>query len=763
MRSASIPAFVVIGAFALAGLAPLFARLWGRRAGYPIALGYAVGAILLGLTPVLDGETLATSVQWIPALDIRLTFVTDGLGLLFAFLVLGIGALVMAYSAGYFADDDDMGRFYGLLCLFGASMLGLVLAGDAILLFVFWELTSVTSFFLIAGDGGARQRPATRALLVTGGGGLALLAGLLLMATEVGSFELAAMTAGAEQIATSAAAPAIFLLILLGAGTKSAQVPFHFWLRGAMVAPTPTSTYLHAATMVKAGVYLLARFAPLLAASGVWRHVIVFVGLTTSVVGAAQALKQVDLKALLAYSTVSQLGLMVALAGVATFEALVALTVVIVAHALYKSTAFMVTGIVDKQAGSRDLRELSRLRSAMPLTAGVALLAVLSMAGIPLFLGFVGKEEGLGVLLDGLGGGFWSLAAVAGAVVSAALTFAYAARLYHGVFGGGPARRGAPDPSVPFLAPAAVAAVAGLLLGVLVALLDPLVAAVASSATLETGSPHLALWHGIGAPLLLSLAAIGGGTALFLWRGRVDALAGRIRFETGGAESFDRLYQGAVDLGRTVGEPFLSWAPVRHLTWVLVTLIAVALGAWRYGGILPDAASPQVGWIDWAVAAVVAAGCLFIVQAKVRLAAVALLGLVGFLVAVIYVLFGAPDLAITQLLIETLTIALVVFVFRRLPPIFREVRRIRLWLTGSLAVAVGLLAGAGTYLLTGRREASEAALYFLEAAPRDAGADNVVNAILVDFRALDTLGEITVLAIGAVGVFALVRIARRRS
>jgi multicomponent Na+:H+ antiporter subunit A len=756
-----VPGVVLGGMFLLAAACPMLARLWGKRTGYPLAACYALGATALAAASDMGGTALEVSARWVPALGISLTLTVDGLALLFALLVLGIGALVMAYAAAYFSEDSQMGRLYGLLTLFAASMLGLVLAGDIILLFIFWELTSVSSFFLIAGDGGARQKPATQAFLVTGIGGLALLAGLLLMGSVAGTFELSTILASAGTIAESPLAPGILLLVLAGAFTKSAQIPFHFWLRGAMVAPTPVSTYLHAATMVKAGIYLLARLAPLIAASGGWRHVIIFTGLTTAAVAAFQALKQYDLKALLAYSTVSQLGLLTALAGIATFKALVALGVLTLAHALYKSAAFMVVGIVDKKAGTRDLRELSGLRHSMPVTALVGGLAGLSMAGLPFFLGFVSKEEAFGVILEDVGSGPAILVAAALALASAIFTFAYAARLFLGIFGGKPMRHPAEEPARSFLLPAATTALAGAVLGLSVPLLDPFIERVAASATRGTGNVHLTLWHGFTVALLMSVVAVSLGTFLYLQRVRVEKIVARVRFPYEGSRVFDRLYDAAISLGKRVGDPFLSHAPVRHLSWVFVTTAAVALAVWAYEGAALTTPPPADFTADRAITVVIAVACVLVALTRVRLAAVAMLGLVGFLVAVLYVLFGAPDLAITQLLIETLTVTLVVLVFRRLPSTFRHVPRPRAIATGALAVFMGALATAGTYALTGRRELSEAGRYYLEAAPRDAGGNNVVNTILVDFRALDTLGEITVLAVAAVGVFSIVKLTRK--
>ncbi len=752
----ALPLLVLLAA---AAAVPYLARRRGRDTGYVLAAVFIVALVplLVPAASVLRGERLVFSVPWLPGLDVRFTLALDGLSLFFALVVLGIGAVVMAYAARYLEMDVSHARLYTLLTVFGAAMLGLVLAGDVIVLYVFWELTSVLSFLLIGGSGRAEARAAaTRALLVTSLGGLALFAGLVLMGLASGTTDMALILSDPGRVAASATGPFVLALLLAGAFTKSAQFPFHFWLPGAMVAPTPVSTYLHAATMVKAGIYLVARMEPLFGVSGgPWREIIVIVGLVTALAGAFLALKQHDLKELLAYSTVSQLGFLMALAGVGTFPALAAMAAHLLAHALYKSTLFMAVGIIDREAGSRDIRQLTGLRKAMPLTATVTALAAMSMAGLPPLLGFVSKEESFVAFLSAPGPSWFAPLAGAMAAASASLTFAYGMRIFDGAFEG-PLTQELYEPRRSFLAPAALTAVLGLGLGLIVGRLDGLVSAVAETATGLTGHVHLALWHGFTPALALAASMIGLGFVLFLLRAPVDRLMDQVRLPAG-APVFDALYDWIIRAGVAAAAPFMSSSPAVHLAWALATLLAAGSVAWLVlTPELPPLRAPVAPVADVVVAVLIVAAAAAAAVARARVAAVAVLGVVGFLMALVYALLGGPDLAITQLLVETLTVALVVLAFRRLSPAFPAVLRSRRIAALLLALLVGGAGAAATFAFTGRRGISEAGAYFLRAGPLEAGGQNVVNTILVDFRALDTLGEITVLAVAALGIIALV-------
>ncbi len=444
-----------------------------------------------------------------------------------------------------------------------------------------------------------------------------------------------------------------------------------------------------------------------------------------------------------------------ALAGIGTYAALAAMAAHVLAHALYKATLFMVVGIIDREAGSRDIRELTGLRKAMPWTAAATALAALSMAGIPPFLGFVSKEEAFAAFLGTPGPGWLAPLATTLAAASACLTFAYGARIFDGAFEG-PLTQKLFDPRRSFLVPAALTALAGLGMGLAVSRLNPLARAAADAAIGAPGEVDLALWHGFTPALALAAAMVTLGFVLFLLRRRIDRALDPVDLPTSGARVFDRVYDATIALGRRSGAPFTSSVPAVHMGWVLGALATAAVAAWLAWSpdVPPALATDELG-ADQVVAGLLALGAAGAALARSRIGAVAVLGIVGFLVAVVYVLLGGPDLAITQLLVETLTIALVVLVFRKLPRAFAAAGRPRRVAAGGAAVVVGVLAAAGTYAFTGRRDISAAGAYFLRAGPDEAGGRNVVNTILVDFRALDTLGEIAVLAVAAVGVIVL--------
>lgn len=734
-------------------------RALGPRAANYLGVGFTAAFLgfVLALPEVTSGVTIVAETPWFPGLGVNLSFVLDGLSLLFCLLITGVGALVMFYSARYFPRGSDVGRQVGLLTLFGAAMIGLVLAGDAILLVIFWELTSIISFFLIGEKGGDARGPATRALLITSIGGLALLGAMVGMSVLAGDASLASILAEGDTVATGALGTGFIALLFIAAFTKSAQAPVHFWLPGAMVASTPVSTYLHAATMVKAGIYLLMRFAPVLENSPI-RYVAVIVGAGTALFASIVALRQHDMKLLLAYSTVGQLGILTALAGSATSASLVAASVHILAHGAYKATLFMAAGVVENVTGGRDITRLSGLRRAMPLTTAITALSIMSMAGLPPFLGFVSKEETFSATLEGGGALGWTTTALL--VGAAIVTFAYGTRLLGVYLVGRPSHHERETRSL-ILMPA-VAAVFGGSLGIASAALGPLAGASAAAALGRSGSEaDLALWHGLTPALLLSAVVLGAGALLARTVSRRAARGDQPVPTARGAALWERGYAATIERGRRLGEPFLTFAPGVHLGWIAAACVVAASGAALATGFTVEGALQPESPLRWGTLALITCTSLAVGAARDRMAAIAFLGLTGFLVAFMFALLGAPDLVLTQLLVETLTIVLVVLVFRRLPRRFhRSTTRRRL-----AGVVFGGVTGIGaallTFSLTGRREISEAGTYYLEASPDEAGGTNTVNTILVDFRALDTLGEIAVLAAAAIGVFVLVRERRR--
>ncbi len=741
-------------------VSPAITARLGRMAGYPLAGVFVATAVLVlaEAGEVLAGGVVEESVRWVPTFGAELSLRLTGLGLLFAMLVLGVGALIMSYAPQYLSAQYEHGRLYSILTLFAGGMLGLVLAGDLILLLVFWELTTICSFLLVAGRGTTGSRPATRALVVTGSGGLALLGAVVLLVARTGSSDVDVVLASAPAALSETDLRNVALLVVLAAFTKSAQLPFHFWLPGAMVAITPVSAYLHAATLVKGGIYLLLLFSPLFAEFAPWHLTLMTVGLASMVFGAYQALRQHDLKALLAYSTVSQLGLMVALVGIGTSASLGAATLLVAAHALFKATLFMLVGIIDREAGSRDIRQLGGLRRAMPVTAGLTGLAAMSMAGIPPLVGFVAKEEAFYAFLGtseaswagGVAASGWLAAGVA--VAGTALTFAYSARIIVGAFAGPLRQESLYEPRAAFLAPAAIPAALGLVLGLEAWLLN----AVVDRAVLDTGfggsAVDLALWHGLTPALGLSVLAITLGGVIHLRRNRtaLDPQAPAPRMI--GPDLFDRGWDALLRLGAGVGRPVRSLAAGPHLAGVLVLLVALGAGAAQVVGDLPPARPDIVQPSDWVVLALLLPAVAALSRAGDGMAALVLSGAVGLIMAGWLIILGAPDVALTLLLVEVLTVVVAAPVLARLPDRGAHRRRPAAALA---AVVSGALVGGLVLLATGRRERSELADYFLAEAEPATGGSNVVNTILVDFRGLDTLGEVVVLAAAALALLAL--------
>ena len=765
--------WIVLAPLLAAVVAPWLARRLGGRAGWLLGLlSAALFARVMAWLPLEPGEALVEARPWAPSLGVELAFRLDGLSALFALLVTGIGALVLVYAGGYLAKDPRLGRFFATLLAFQGAMLGVVLADDVITLFVFWELTSVTSYLLVGYDherAGARAA-ALKALLVTGAGGLALLAGLLLMAVAgsdlgVASLKLSEL-AGAE-LRGHGLYPAILALVLIGAATKSAQMPFHFWLPAAMAAPTPVSAYLHSATMVKAGIYLLARLHPQLGLTLPWEIALGTIGTITMVIAAVMALGQSDLKRILAYSTVAVLGILTMLLGVGTELAIKTAIVFLVAHALYKAALFMVAGNVDHESGTRDVSILSGLRRAMPWTAAAGLLAALSKAGAPPMFGFIGKELLYKAKLDlETIAGWLIVAAVVANVALVATALLVAIRPFWGARG--------PTPRTPHEAPPAmllgpvVLSALGLIIGFFPGRFERELGSAAATAI--AGSPmvmDLKLWHGVNvdalAVMALSLLTLAAGTALFLGARRwLAPLAAALA--AGSRVGPTRAFESAVDRLPDLAGRVTAMVPITRLrsaivTALLVMVVLVAPALLRaFAAPLPRL-QPQpheLGLVGVALLSALLAGVL-----RSRLSAVAALGVTGLAVALLFTLFGAPDLAMTQIAVETLSVILLVLVFVALPPVVRRSGGWTRLRDGAIAVAVGAvmaLAVLATSLVDLEPEVSRR---YLEASVPEAFGRNVVNVILVDFRALDTLGEIVVVAVAGLGVAALLA-ARRR-
>jgi multicomponent Na+:H+ antiporter subunit A len=734
----------------------------GTAVGVALALA-AVVAVVHELPAVIAGSSLLSTWAWFPDLGPSLAFHLDGLSALFVLLIGGIGALVLLYSDRYLGAHPDAARGQLLLTLFMLSMLGLVLSDDVVLLFVFWELTTITSYLLIGFENerpGAR-RAALQALLVTGTGGLALLVGLLLMANIGGSFRISEWDSAA--FTAHPFYSVILLLVLLGAFTKSAQVPFHFWLPNAMAAPTPVSAYLHSATMVKAGVYLLARLQPTLGGTDAWFYALTIAGGATALWGALQALRQVDLKLALAHTTVMGLGVLVLFLGSNSTLAATAAVTFLIVHALYKSALFLVVGIVDHASGTRDVTLLGGLGRYMPRTALAAGVAALSMAGLPPLLGFLGKELAYESALSLVEQPFLLVAVLVlsnALVVAVALLVAY--RPFWGPLPGEP-RPLHPAPFVMLLGPLLIAAL-GLVFGLLPSftgrvLIEPAVSAIRG----QPSTVSLALWHGFNAPLALSVVTIALGLGIYRAREPLTANLSRLalRLPWTGDRAYDATLLGLQALARWQTAVLQGGSLRRYLATSFATIAVAILGVLGvHRAFSWPAAGQLVPPAVWAVAALILAGTVVAMLAGSRLAAIAALGVVGVGVSLLFLIFGAPDVAMTQLMVETLFVVIASVALLRLPALRGADLRTPAGRgrDAVLSIAVGFAVAALLLAVLSLPLDPLLGDWFVQHSVPEGHGRNVVNVILVDFRALDTLGEITVVAVAAMAAYALLKL-----
>ncbi|MGX7670817.1 Na+/H+ antiporter subunit A [Plantactinospora sp. DSM 117369] len=741
-----------------AALAPALVRRWGRRAFLPLAVApaSAFGWALGYAGTVRDGRAVVEVYPWVPELGLELALRVTTLSWLLMLLVGGIGALVLVYCVRYFdADEPGLGRFAAVFVGFAGAMLGVVVADDLLLLYVCWELTSVFSYLLIAHhpEQQASRRSANQALLVTTLGGLVMLVGFVMLGQHAGTYRW-------SEIAARPPPPGGYLgiavvLILVGALSKSAIFPTSFWLPAAMAAPTPVSAYLHAAAMVKAGVYLVALLAPAYAQVGPWRPVIYVTGIVTMLAGGWAALRQVDLKLLLAYGTVSQLGLLVVLVGAGTPDAALAGVAMLLGHALFKAALFLVVGIVDRRAGTRDLTVLSGLYRRMPLVCATAVLGAASMAGVPPLIGFVAKEAVLGAFTG-------DPVLLAALLLGAVLTAAYSARFGWGAFAGrSPSGEATPIRPVEtvLLAPAALLAVAGLVLGVLA---GPIGDALAGYPRSFGPIAHQLTFVPAPGPVLgMSLLALVGGLLVFASRGAVGVVQARVRAPFDGDTAYQVLSRGFDRVAVAVTGATQRGSLPQYLGIILLALVLV-LGGALLRGPWPDRVGSPHHPLQAVVGVVLGVAAVLTVRARRRLTAVILAGVTGYCTAMLFVLHGAPDLALAQFLAETVTIVIFVLVLRRLPARFsvRPLRRSR-WSRLAVGVAVGAVVTATAVVATGARRAPPVSAEFPGPALSFGYGRNVVNVTLVDIRAWDTMGEIAVLVVAATGVASLIFQRRR--
>jgi multicomponent Na+:H+ antiporter subunit A len=755
----------VLTLFALAALAPGVHRVLRERTGTLLAVVPAglFGWFLTGLEDVSRGEAWVQSWTGVEGLGIRLAFRLDGLSLLFALLVTGIGALVLVYAGSYFKGDTRLPRFYTAILFFMGAMLGLVLADDALVLFVFWELTSVSSYVLIGFDHEKEEARAAalQALFVTGGGGLALLAGLLLLGQIAGTFELSALEAQAATIQAHPLYLPVLLLVLLGAFTKSAQFPFHFWLPGAMAAPSPVSAYLHSATMVKAGIYLLARLNPALGGTDEWHSLIVLVGTVTLATGAVLAYGQTDLKRLLAFTTVSGLGTLTLLVGISTELSAQAAMIFLLVHALYKAALFLGVGTLDHEAGTRDLRVLGGLARALPLTAAAVAVSALSMAGLPPLFGFVAKEFFYEAKTGAPHAGpLVTVLSFAGSACVAAASGLVGWRAFFGPKRGQPPKAPHEGPPALWIGPVLLAAVSVLLSLLPDQLAVPLIQPAATAVHGAHTELELSPWIGLSPALVQGLVMLALGAALYLAHDRALVFTRGLHWLAawGPARAYRLALDGLAGLARWQTRHLQGGVLGTYLLIVVGTAVALAGGVFLDRVGWPDTPLDEIRVHELLAALAMLAGAVLVVRARSILVGVASLGIVGYGLALLFLFFGGPDLALTQFAVETLTVILFVLVLRRLPrlrslsPPSKRMRDAAVALAGGAVMTGIVLATAASFHPDPLRE------YFAHASAPLAHGRNVVNVILVDFRSLDTLGEITVLAVAALGVLALMRL-----
>ena len=737
------------------------------------AIGVSLSSLILLLTQakaVFNGETIIQTWSWLPQLGIDLSFRLDALGLLFSLLITGIGTLIFIYAYYYLSPQNSLSKLYVLLMLFMAAMLGISLSNNLILLLTFWELTSISSFLLVGywSNYEAAQRGSRMALTITGMGGLAMLGGFVLLAQITGTYQIDQILMMTEQIQSHDLFVPTLLLILLGAFTKSAQFPFHFWLPNAMAAPTPVSAYLHSATMVKAGIFLLARLLPIFAGAALYHNLVTFIGLFTLCMAAFFAIFKEDLKGLLAYSTISHLGLIMCLLGIGSPLAVAAAIFHIINHATFKAALFMIAGIIDHESGTRDLRKLSGLWQLLPFTATLTMITAASMAGVPLTNGFLSKEMFFTELVANLSGPVLWVSAIV-ATLAGIFAVAYSIRLVHGVFFDGPIGKNVPnkeahEPPFGMRAPATLLAVLCILVGLMPALLvEHIVNSTtrASTQLLQFEGTHLAIWHGFNLPLLMSAIALLGGIIFYFSL----AKGGKIREidldphlgQFQGKLLFQLFLKHLLQVSRKIKRKTENGSLQSYLVWIIVfTVFIVALPLFNQGlttGTRELTHAPIIAIVLWLL--LFSACWMMLWFHHERIKAVLISGAVGLVVTMIFVGLSAPDLAQTQITVDVVTTVLLLMSLSLLPQLTPyESSRSRRWRDALIAIGGGIGIGWIAWLVITRDHNSISWFFNQQSIPLGGGT-NVVNVILVDFRVFDTFGEIAVLGIAAIGTLCL--------
>jgi multicomponent Na+:H+ antiporter subunit A len=756
----------VMSGFIVASSVPFLGKLFRGRWSFVLtALPLALFIYFLTFIPSLfNNQPYLISYSWVPAMDINFSFVVDGLSLLFALMITGIGILVFLYTSSYMKGDVNLDRFYGYLSLFMGAMLGMVLSDNIFTLFVFWELTSISSFFLIGynTESSESRKSALIALAVTGLGGFFLLAAFAILGEVAGSYSIQEMLGSAGKLKEDPSYLVIIVCVFIAAFSKSAQFPLHFWLPGAMKAPTPVSTYLHSATMVKAGIYLLARFTPVLGNIPAWNNTLMIVGGFTMVYAAFHSIFKKDLKEILAYSTIAALGMLVFLLGIGTPGALLAMVVFIVIHALYKASLFLITGVIDHETGTRDINQLSGLRKVMMPVAIAGLLAMLSNSGIPPTFGFVGKDL---IYESTLGSEVFAITLTAVAVVTNMFL------LYAGILAGikpfaGPLPEAFKDAHLPdwrLWLPPFILGTAGLMLGLFPALVEegiigPALHSISPSAPVF----HLRLWHGFNTVLALSTITIVGGLLLyFLFKPGIRHQSRMAVFAKSSPENLALLLNRGFKNFANVWTRLFQNGYLRIYVLTIISFLTVLLAYKTFTQVSfyvnIDRVSPLTS-TELVVMIILVISVMYAVYTPSRLAAIAAMGVIGYCVCLIYVFYSAPDLAMTQFAIDTLTVILFLLVLYRLPKYINYSSRLIRVRDGLISLSFGtLITILGLEALYEPTD-KETTRFVAQNAYNLAKGKNVVNVILVDFRGIDTMVEITVLTIAALGVFAFLKL-----
>lgn len=755
---------ILIG-FIASALAPLIYKPLKNYFGW-IAASFPIFMFISFLSSyheVANGNIIRESVSWIPSLGINFTFLLDGLSLTFVLIITLIGAVVFLYAGAYMKEYEHTDRFYVYIGIFMTSMIGLVISDNMITLFMFWELTSISSYLLIGFNHHKEKsrKLALQALLVTGAGGLALLAGFILLSQISGSLEISSLYDLNNTIKNSPHYVAIVILILIGAFTKSAQFPFHFWLPNAMEAPTPVSAYLHSATMVKAGIYLIARLNHSLGGSEIWQDSIVIFGSLTMLFAAILSFNQMDLKKLLAYSTLSVLGTLTMLLGIGSKLAIKAFFIYLVAHSLYKGTLFLVAGTLDHETGTRDVSKLGGLKKIMPVTMITATLASFSMMGVIPLLGFIGKETVYSSILEV---DFWGQFLIAVAVISNALIVMITILVGFKPFWGNKVE----SPKQPHEAPLkmllgpAVLGILGLLMGIFPNFfIGKLLEQSSISILTETLGLKIKLWHGFNLVLLLSFITLFIGVLFYLLREKFLVVTQNVKLIRilKPSEWYEFLINGMMSFAKYQTKILQNGYLRNYIIFILIT--AISLSAYTLLKIQKEFVLPldfSLTFYEISISLIIIISTFVVITSESRLKSIIALGVVGFSVGIVFIINSAPDLALTTFAIETLTVILFVLVLYKLPKFLQFSKASSKIRDFVIASCVGIFMTLMVLIVTSFEFSSELKKYFTENSVPGGKGRNVVNVILVDFRAIDTLGEITVLGIAALGVFALLKL-----